>query len=211
MLFAKAVAALTVAGAAGVAGHSELAGHSQTASTDHVYIVQSGDTLSTIAGRFCGNPGAYPALARASGISNPNVIYAGQRIVLSCGGRHHHYRASGTSGSSSGSSSISGSSYAQGSANIPATSRIYSFAGMERIWIAAGGSPSRAYTAACIASRESSGRSWVVSPTNDWGLWQIHDGGYTMTDPFANAQRAIAMSNNGSDWSQWATHGLCGV
>jgi LysM repeat protein len=203
---AKAIAAVITAGAAGVAGHAELAGHSQTvqaASAGKVYYtVRSGDTLSRIAGYFCHNASRYHELAAANGIANPNIIRAGQRLWLACGG-------SGRSSGSVTSRTISGSSYAAGSAAIPATSSQYSFAGLERIWIAAGGSSGTAYHAACIAMHESTGRSWAISPTNDWGLWQIHAGGPAMLNAYANAQRAIAMSSNGTNWSQWTTRGMC--
>lgn len=42
-----------------------------------IYIVQSGDTLSGIAARF---GTTYQMLARMNGITNPNMIYAGQRL-----------------------------------------------------------------------------------------------------------------------------------
>src|SRR5215469_4712896 len=48
------------------------------------YIVVSGDTLSRISARFCGTPGDYLSLAGASGITNPNLIYPGQKIKLKC-------------------------------------------------------------------------------------------------------------------------------
>jgi LysM repeat protein len=47
-------------------------------------IVVSGNTLSEISGAHCGTPADYPALAKASGVSNPNLIYPGQKIVLDC-------------------------------------------------------------------------------------------------------------------------------
>lgn len=50
----------------------------QTA-TEEVYTIQSGDTLSAIAAKY-GTTAA--ALASANGIANPNLIYAGQRIVI---------------------------------------------------------------------------------------------------------------------------------
>lgn len=50
------------------------------------YTVQSGDTLSRIAARFCGSSSAYHSLAAASGIANPNRIFPGQKIVLTCSG-----------------------------------------------------------------------------------------------------------------------------
>ena len=58
------------------------------ASRHPVYTVVSGDTLSSISARFCGTSADYPSLAAASGITDPNVIYAGQAIKLSC-----HHRA----------------------------------------------------------------------------------------------------------------------
>lgn len=205
----KAAAGLVAVGAAATGGNAALTSHGQTtqsqsASVVRVYIVRSGDTLGGIAAEFCGNRADYPALARASGIPDPNRIGVGQRIILACGSGGSARQATRTS-----TTAISGSSYAQGSANIPATSHILSYAGLERVWIAAGGSPGTAFHAACIAEHESSGREWIVSPTNDWGLWQIHAGGYPMLNAFANAQRAVAMSGNGTNWSQWTTARYC--
>ena len=44
-----------------------------------IYVVRAGDTLNSIAARFGVSPGT---LARANGISNPNLIYIGQRLVV---------------------------------------------------------------------------------------------------------------------------------
>jgi lipoprotein-anchoring transpeptidase ErfK/SrfK len=44
-----------------------------------VYVVQRGDTLSRIAGRYGVSTGA---LAAANGIRNANLIYTGQRLVI---------------------------------------------------------------------------------------------------------------------------------
>jgi LysM repeat protein len=212
MIFAaKALAAVIAAGAAGVAGHAELAGHTQATQASSVgrvyYTVRPGDTLSRIASYFCHSASRYHELAAANGISNPNIINVGQRLWLACGGTGNGGSSGG--GSSGGSQAISGSSYAAGSAVIPATSVQLSYAGLERVWINAGGSRSTAYHAACIAEHESSGRSWAISPTNDYGLWQIHNGGPSMLNTLTNAQRAIAMSANGTNWSAWATRGMC--
>lgn len=213
MLFAaKVAAAVITAGAAGVAGHAELGGHAQATQVASVgrvyYTVRPGDTLSRIASYFCHSVSRYHELAAANGIADPNIINVGQRLWLACGGTGNGGSSSG--GSTSGTSQpISGSDYAAGSAAIPATSSQYSYAGLERLWIAAGGSSGTAYHAACIAEHESSGRSWAISPTNDWGLWQIHDGGPAMLNPLSNAQRAVAMSGNGTSWSQWTTQGMC--
>jgi len=55
--------------------------------TTPTYRVVAGDTLSAIAARFCGSSAAYPALAAASGIGNPDRIWPGDRIVLVCTGK----------------------------------------------------------------------------------------------------------------------------
>lgn len=48
------------------------------------YIVTPGDTLSTIAARFCGSSSHYPNLAAASGIGNYDLIFPGNVITLNC-------------------------------------------------------------------------------------------------------------------------------
>jgi len=63
-----------------------LAARAHEAAGHRTYRVVSGDTLSGISARFCGTPGDYPALAAASGIASPDLIYAGQAVTLAC---HH--------------------------------------------------------------------------------------------------------------------------
>lgn len=48
-------------------------------SSETVYIVQRGDTLSGIAAKY---GTTYQHLAQVNGISNPNLIYPGQKIVI---------------------------------------------------------------------------------------------------------------------------------
>jgi LysM repeat protein len=61
-----------------VVPHAEAAPTSVT--SNGTYVVRPGDTLNSIAARFGVSPSA---LARANGISNPNKIYVGQRLVIS--------------------------------------------------------------------------------------------------------------------------------
>jgi cell wall-associated NlpC family hydrolase len=74
--------------------------HAATARTAQVAIsvstitVRSGDTLIRLAARHCGHGSAYKALAAGNGIRNPNLIYAGQRLRLTCSGAHTSARAS---------------------------------------------------------------------------------------------------------------------
>lgn len=68
-------------------------------SSDGKYVtVQKGDTLSGIALKYLGAASKYKQLAAINNISNPNLIYVGQKIYLSSTG-------SGGSGGSGGSSS----------------------------------------------------------------------------------------------------------
>ena len=48
-------------------------------SSEKVYIVKSGDTLSSIAAKF---GTSYQKIAKDNNISNPNLIYPGQRLVI---------------------------------------------------------------------------------------------------------------------------------
>jgi hypothetical protein len=82
---------------------------------------------------------------------------------------------------------------------------------MERIWIKAGGDPAKALVAACIANVVSKGFPDISGDTGGVGLWQIRNGGTSMTDPVANAKVAISVSKNGTNWSPWASHGACRV
>lgn len=69
------------------------------------YIVKSGDTLSEIAQRY---GTTYQALAKANGISNPDLIYVGQ--TLNIGGSSSSGGSSSASSSASSASSSSASS-----------------------------------------------------------------------------------------------------
>lgn len=46
------------------------------------YTVVKGDSLWKIAQKFYGNGNRYPEIARANNISNPNIIHAGQRLLI---------------------------------------------------------------------------------------------------------------------------------
>jgi LysM repeat protein len=48
------------------------------------YTVAPGDTLSRVSARFCHTPADYLSLAGASGITNPDMIFPGQKIKLDC-------------------------------------------------------------------------------------------------------------------------------
>lgn len=49
-----------------------------------VVTVRPGDTLSALAGRYCGDPGDYYALAYNNHVPDPDVIYPGQVFRVAC-------------------------------------------------------------------------------------------------------------------------------
>lgn len=82
-----------------------------------------------------------------------------------------------------------------------------------QFWTRNGGLVAVVSVAVAIALAESGGNDQAVSPSDDWGLWQIngvHAGAWpgaphAWLDPDTNARAAIAISSNGSDWGPWCT------
>lgn len=81
------------------------------------------------------------------------------------------------------------------------------------VWIRRGGDRGKVVFAVAVAMAESGGETDIVSPSWDFGLWQInqvheHDAGIDWTrifDPQVNAGAAIDISFNGTNWAPWAT------
>jgi LysM repeat protein len=116
--------------------------------------------------------------------------------------------AVGDSGSSSASVSAptTVSNLSSGSATTSAGR--YTCNGLESLWEQAGGSTGEAAMAASIAMAESGGNPGAISPTNDYGLWQINGshGALATLNPLGNAEAAISISGNGNDWAPWTTY-----
>jgi LysM repeat protein len=179
--------------------HTEaLVQHLQPAS--RTYTVRPGDTLSSIAKRFCGNPADWPFLyhVNESEIANPNVIYVGEKLKVpydppanAASYAPKHAKAAATLSSSD--TKLSGT---------------LGCSGLEALWEAAGGSHAEAFMAAEIAMAESGGRQYALSPTNDYGYWQINGshGALATFNPIGNAKAAIIISNDGTDWNPWTTY-----
>lgn len=81
-------------------------------------------------------------------------------------------------------------------------------AGLEALWDAAGGNPASQVTAADIAMAESGGNQYATGGVGEEGYWQINpvNTGMATYDPIGNAQSAIALSGNGTNWSPWTTY-----
>jgi LysM repeat protein len=112
---------------------------------------------------------------------------------------HHPAPSSGTTTDNSSSSSSKGW--------VPPPGN-YSCSDLEQLWDAAGGNPGSAFMAAEIAMAESGGNPNAISPTDDYGLWQINasNGALATLDPFKNAKSAIILSGDGHDWDPWTTY-----
>jgi LysM repeat protein len=171
----------------------------------HTYTVRSGDSLSKIAEGYYGNSAEWQRIYQAnrSKISDPNEIYVGERLTIPAHApastaayipRHAKIGAKAKSAVLTSSSSLSGT---------------LSCAGLEALWEDAGGSHGEAFMAAEIAMAESGGRQYALSPTNDYGYWQIngsHGSAEATFNPTGNARAAIAISGNGSNWGAWTTY-----
>lgn len=91
-----------------------------------------------------------------------------------------------------------------------------SCAQLEKLWEQAGGSPSAAFLAAEVARAESGGRQYARDPvsgtyasgTVDYGYFQINSqngASEASYDPLRNAEEAVTISRNGTDWYPWIT------
>jgi hypothetical protein len=80
-------------------------------------------------------------------------------------------------------------------------------------WERNGGGPATVVDAVAVALAESGGRTDAISPSGDYGLWQInriHFGTYGIdarnwSDPNVNAAAAAGISSSGYNWAAWCT------
>ena len=190
---------------------------------DRSYAVKSGDTLGSIARQFYGaaNDWHWIADQNSSIISDPNLIFPGQNLRIPSSAPASpavstQSAVSSANDSDDASASTASTSPSTGSTESTASVSSYSgsesgtlgCSGLEHLWEQAGGNPGEAVTAASIAMAESGGNQYAVSPTSDYGYWQINSshGSMATFDPIGNAKAAISISGNGSDWSPWSTY-----
>ena len=192
------------------------------------YQVRSGDTLSKIADRYYHNPDDWQYLYHENDktVSDPNMIYSGQRLFIPAAAPAHYTltdytprhakpiqpvasTVSETSNHSSGGSATIGGAADGGSVVVQRSAQgMYSCSDLEQLWEQEGGSPAAAMMAAEIAMAESGGDPNAISPTDDFGLWQINasNGPLATLNPFQNARSAITLSNDGTNWNPWTTY-----
>ena len=193
----------TTAKVAKVVSHSR----TQAKPSNRSYIVEPGDSLASIAGHFYGNDSDWTRLYQANKgeISNPNSIFPGEHIVIP---------AKGASCDVAAAPATHAAKHAK--SNPPATTLTSSSvpsgtlgcSGLEELWEDAGGSSGEATMAASIAMAESGGNQYALSPTNDYGYWQINGswGPLATYNAIGNAKAAVHISADGTNWSPWTTY-----
>jgi LysM repeat protein len=176
--------------------------HNQPAT--RTYTVRAGDTLSSIAQRFYGSSADWAWLyhVNSSVVHNPDSIYVGQvlKIPADPPANASHYAPKHAKHARTSTTLTSSATKLSGK---------LSCSGLEALWDAAGGSHGEAFIAAEIAMAESGGNQYALSPTNDYGYWQIngsHGPAMATFNPMGNAKAAIAISDNGHDWGAWTTY-----
>lgn len=216
--------------------HLDAATHSAKttakAQSSRSYTVAPGDTLSGIAQKFYHNASDWAWLyhVNSSTLTSANMIYPGQKLNVPSDPPAHYSLPSGTTqstyqprhaSSSSQSQSTGGSDQSSATPSASAgggaatttattpttTSGTQSCSSLESLWEQAGGAASQAVTAASIAMAESGGNPNAISPTDDYGLWQINasHGSMASLNPLTNARSAVAISNDGTNWGPWTT------
>ena len=202
---------------------SKPARHSTAAKRATYYRVRSGDSLSKIARQYYGNASDWQYLYHVNErtISNPDDIFVGERILIP-GTVSAHYTPKHAKPAASAETASKETVRRPAARKTKAhqdtkratvviersASGDYSCAGLEQIWEEAGGSASTARMAAEIAKAESGGNPNAISPTDDFGLWQINasNGSLATLNPLGNARSAVEMSHNGSNWNAWTTY-----
>jgi hypothetical protein len=198
--------------------------HAAKVKSSH-YTVRSGDTLSTIAERFYHQPSGWGYIyhENENKISNPNMIYEGETLDIPAHlpahykladyepkhaaaptatttakvtkKSHRHHRKSG-----------GGGTVVVQSGSVPSGN--LGCSGLEQLWDDAGGNRADAFMAAEIAMAESGGRQYALSPTDDYGYWQINisNGSLATFNAYENARSAIIISDDGTNWNPWTTY-----
>lgn len=175
-----------------------------------IHVVAPGDTLWSI-GQAHGETWQ-TVWSDNRWIKDPDLIYPGWRVKIPAG---HAGPPARDDGDADGDDSLSISHQITRESSSPANFRagVYSYTGLEVLWEAAGGASWAAPHAACIAEHESSGVSWATGPVGERGLWQINPAAWPPSlatyDPLGNARAAVLISHDGSNWSAWATAGMC--
>ena len=173
----------------------------------------------------------------AKTVSNPNLIFVGQSLDIPATvpadyklADYEPRHAAPVTVTATAESSSDSSSSSSGSSNsntggrsavvVQSASQVssagssgglggtLSCSGLEQLWTDAGGNSADAFMAAEIAMAESDGHQYALSPTDDYGYWQINasNGALATFNAYGNARSAIILSDDGSNWNAWTTY-----
>jgi LysM repeat protein len=209
--------------------------HAAQVESSH-YTVRGGDTLSTIADRYYHKAADWGYLyhENAKTVSDPNLIYVGETLFIPADVPADYHLADyspkhaapvtatvevsthsssntgnrGDGGSVVVQSAPRGGSSGSHSGSSGGLSGTLGCSGLEQLWDSAGGNPADAFMAAEIAMAESGGDQYALSPTDDYGYWQINisNGALATFNAYGNARSAITLSDDGTNWSPWTTY-----
>jgi LysM repeat protein len=203
--------------------------HAATAQSTY-YTVRSGDTLATIADSYYGNAGDWQYLyyENEKTVSDPDQLSAGERLLIPATvptnftlpnytPKHAKPTQPATQPVTESTAQSAGQSTSNSTANSTSggTTEVqtsaqgtYSCSGLEQLWEQAGGNSADAFMAAEISMAESGGNPNAISPTDDYGLWQINasNGALATLNPLQNAKSAITLSADGTNWDAWTTY-----
>jgi LysM repeat protein len=180
----------------------------QSQPATRTYTVRSGDTLSSIAKRLYGNSALWTWLwhVNSSVVHNPDSIYVGEVLTMPSDPPANAAHAAHYAPKHAKASTTTTATLTTSATRLSGT---LSCSGLEALWEAAGGAHGEAFMAAEIAKAESGGNQFALSPTNDYGYWQIngsHGAAMATFNPMGNAKAAIAISDDGRDWGAWTTY-----
>jgi hypothetical protein len=187
------------------------------------YRVRPGDSISAVAQRRCGQARDWTGIFAASRkrhLTGPdaNIIQIGQELAVDC-----RYLPSQLKYAQAPVLAVRTTSTTTSSAapvkwhhrlyhairrawHAVTGSGTYSFAGLEALWVSAGGPSWAEAAAAAVAECESGGRVTAYNPSGATGLWQILGAVVpgNLYDPYVNALNAVSKFRaSGSTWAQW--------
>jgi hypothetical protein len=138
------------------------------------YVVHPGDALSKIAGRVCGDPGDFWALAYNNNVPDPNLIYAHQVFRVACQAAAQAIADRyGLLGSSPASPPSSPPVHEVAESVQQAAPQPARPAAQATVSLGAGTYHGSGGMQACIIARESGGNSQVVNASGHYGLYQF--------------------------------------
>jgi LysM repeat protein len=182
----------------------------RSAPATRTYTVHSGDSLSSIADHFYGNAADWSWLYHENSavISNPNDIYPGEVLKVPADPPANAASYAPASYAPKHAKTSSTRSTTTLTSSVSSLSGTLSCSGLEQLWESAGGSSAEAFMAAEIAEAESGGNQYALSPTDDYGYWQINasHGSLATFNALGNAKAAISISDDGTNWGPWTTY-----